>query len=302
MEDGPSRAGVCWLPATSTALPVPAADQESAGHLGAGEGGSGRRCVNLLAPMRMEILVAKRLVLLTVSGMALIAVAGVWFSTGRPESADLTAQILKTGTPRSVRTTGPEEWASLMFDSITSEEEAIERAIHYYGSAGNARNGVARLMRAKTANTWLRATYTMASAAGYLEDPELWSLTNGSAPERADMPVWLVGLQVDPVSQRSFIFKSVVPRETANGTIGGSGAGGSLANESDPSPIHTEVAYVLVAGTGYIDGLDAIGLDSQDNPDHRSLQSLAQLPSEELGIVVPTTGIVTSPGVPGEGK
>jgi hypothetical protein len=82
------------------------------------------------------------------------------------------------------------------------------------------------------------------------------------------------------------VLQNVVPTDPKEGAA--SGSGGSGVGSSDPSAIHTEVAYVFVAGTGLLDGLDAIGVDSQNNPDHRSLQSMAQLESEELDIVVPT--------------
>lgn len=227
------------------------------------------------------------LVRLGICGLTLVTVRGVWIALDQPEVLTPTAQgPVATQTPTPEPTPSNEDWADVLFDPIESEGEAIQRAMDAYGSVGNPRSGVARLLKAKIANTWLRATTTRASVPGFLNDPELWSLYNGPSPEGADTPVWLVGLQVDPVTQRSVVLRNIVPTDPKEGAA--SGSGGSGVSSSDPSAIHTEVAYVFVAGTGLLDGLDAIGVDSQNNPDHRSLQSLAQLEPEELDIIVPT--------------
>ncbi len=195
----------------------------------------------------------RRLALITVCGLALLAVCGVWMVAGQSTQGLTTVQgLAESETPAPTPTLTNEEWADILFDPVYTEAEAIQRAIDEYGREGNPRNGVARLMREKVATTWLRASQNEAAMPGYLLSPDLWSRYGGEEPAGAGDPAWLVGIQVDPVTQRAFMLQSIVPLDDEGSQNASSSSGSSLASNSDRTAIHTEVAYIIHAGTGSV--------------------------------------------------
>jgi hypothetical protein len=89
------------------------------------------------------------LVGLGICGLALVSARGLCVAFDQREVLTPTAQgPVATQAPTPEPTLSNEDWADSLFDPIESEGEAIQRAMDAYGSVGNPRSGVARLLKA----------------------------------------------------------------------------------------------------------------------------------------------------------